>query len=245
MYSIIIVEDEDFIRNGIASLVNFKKFDIDKIFQAENGISAWDIIKKNNIDIILTDINMPKMDGITLAKKVKDQFPRKNIIFLTGYDHFDYALSAIKLGIDDYILKPVSKKDIEEIIGKTILKLKEREKINIINKTYDKLEKNKTNIAKIINNNISDSSFSLSKLANILGFSTAHAGTIVKKELHSNFQDYLTKIRMEKAKILLLSSNMKIYEVAKQVGFEDVNYFSTKFKNYVGKTPKNYSKGDI
>ena len=76
------------------------------IGQAENGRQAWDLIQKQVPDIILTDINMPQLNGIQLASLVRETYPQVHLVFLTGYDDFDYALSAVKLGVDDYLLKP-------------------------------------------------------------------------------------------------------------------------------------------
>ena len=76
------------------------------------------MIQKQVPDIILTDINMPQLNGIQLASLVRETYPQVHLVFLTGYDDFDYALSAVKLGVDDYLLKPFSRQDIEEMLGK-------------------------------------------------------------------------------------------------------------------------------
>ena len=125
MYSILIVEDEPIIRKGIASLVDFESLGISTVHEAENGEQALTMIQEHTPDILLTDINMPKMDGITLAQLARSEFPQLRIIFLTGYDYVDYLLSAVKLGVDDYILKPVTKTEIESLLVKVVSKLNE------------------------------------------------------------------------------------------------------------------------
>jgi len=104
-----IVEDEYLVRQGIASLVDYEQFGMQVIAQAENGREAWQKFQENPADILLTDINMPQMNGLELAKLVRDQAPKCHIVFLTGYDDFDYAQRAIHLGASEYILKPISK----------------------------------------------------------------------------------------------------------------------------------------
>ena len=121
VYSIMIVEDEYLVRQGISSLVDFETFDMEVMDEAENGLDAWEKIQLAQPDIVLTDINMPHISGIKLAQLVKEQYPSVHIIFLTGYDDFDYALSAVKLGADDYLLKPFSREDVETML----LKVKE------------------------------------------------------------------------------------------------------------------------
>ena len=242
MYSIMIVEDEYLVRQGIASLVNYEQFGMQVISQAENGIEAWQKFQENPADILLTDINMPQMNGLELSKLVRDQAPKCHIVFLTGYDDFDYARTAIKLGADDYLLKPFSKDDVEEMLAKVQTKLdKERKKAQIQNLVD---QGQHSELEEAIHERLADSELSLKNLAFQLGFSPSYLSVLIKKELGLPFQDYLIQERMKKAKLLLLTTDLKIYEIAEQVGFEDMNYFSQRFKQVVGLTPRQFKKGE-
>ena len=242
MYSIMIVEDEYLVRQGIASLVDYEQFGMQVIAQAENGIEAWQKFQENPADILLTDINMPQMNGLELAKLVRDQAPKCHIVFLTGYDDFDYARTAIKLGADDYLLKPFSKDDVEEMLAKVQTKLdKERKKAQIQNLVD---QGQRSELEEAIHERLADSELSLKSLASQLGFSPSYLSVLIKKELGLPFQDYLIQERMKKAKLLLLTTDLKIYEIAEQVGFEDMNYFSQRFKQVVGLTPRQFKKGE-
>jgi len=242
VYSIMIVEDEYLVRQGIASLVNYEQFGMQVIAQAENGREAWQKFQKNPADILLTDINMPQMNGLELAKLVRDQAPKCHIVFLTGYDDFDYARTAIKLGADDYLLKPFSKDDVEEMLAKVQTKLdKERKKAQIQNLVD---QGQRSELEEAIHARLADSELSLKNLALQLGFSPSYLSVLIKKELGLPFQDYLIQERMKKAKLLLLTTDLKIYEIAEQVGFEDMNYFSQRFKQVVGLTPRQFKKGE-
>ena len=242
MYSIMIVEDEYLVRQGIASLVDYEQFGMQVIAQAENGREAWQKFQENPADILLTDINMPQMNGLELAKLVRDQVPTCHIVFLTGYDDFDYARTAIKLGADDYPLKPFSKDDVEEMLAKVQTKLdKERKKARIQNLVD---QGQRSELEEAIHNRLADSELSLKSLASQLGFSPSYLSVLIKKELGLPFQDYLIQERMKKAKLLLLTTDLKIYEIAEQVGFEDMNYFSQRFKQVVGLTPRQFKKGE-
>ena len=242
MYSIMIVEDEYLVRQGIASLVDYEQFGMQVIAQAENGREAWQKFQENPADILLTDINMPQMNGLELAKLVRDQAPKCHIVFLTGYDDFDYARTAIKLGADDYLLKPFSKDDVEEMLAKVQTKLdKERRKAQIQNLVD---QGQRSELEEAIHERLADSELSLKNLAFQLGFSPSYLSVLIKKELGLPFQDYLIQERMKKAKLLLLTTDLKIYEIAEQVGFEDMNYFSQRFKQVVGLTPRQFKKGE-
>ena len=251
MYSILIVEDEPIIRRGIASLIDFESLGISTVQEVENGEQALEKIREEAPDILLTDINMPKMDGITLAQLVRTEYPQMRIIFLTGYDYVDYLLSAVKIGVEDYILKPISKSDVSEIIVKLVSSLQKERKDKEIEKVLEKITTVDTqdNIAKnnykeliqnIIEESFTDSQFTLSVLSEKLGLSSGYLSIMFKKNFGIPFQDYLLQKRMEKAKLLLLTTELKNYEIAEQIGFEDVNYFITKFKKYYQVTPKQY-----
>ncbi|OFP96293.1 DNA-binding response regulator [Streptococcus sp. HMSC067A03] len=242
MYSIMIVEDEYLVRQGISSLVNFKKFNMQVIGEAENGLEAWEKIQAECPDIILTDINMPKMNGIKLAQLAREQYPQLHIIFLTGYDDFDYALSAVKLGADDYLLKPFSREDVEAMLIKVKEKLDKERKQQQVHELVEKAEF--SDLEQAIHDRLADTELSLKSLSFQLGFNSSYLSVLIKKELGLPFQDYLIQERMKKAKLLLLTTDLKVYEVAEQVGFEDMNYFSQRFKQIVGVTPRQFKKGD-
>lgn len=242
MYSIMIVEDEYLVRQGISSLVDFKKFNMQVIGEAENGLEAWEKIQAECPDIILTDINMPQMNGIKLAQLAREQYPQLHIIFLTGYDDFDYALSAVKLGADDYLLKPFSREDVEAMLIKVKEKLDKEKKQQQVHELVEKAEF--SDLEQAIHDRLADTELSLKSLSFQLGFNSSYLSVLIKKELGLPFQDYLIQERMKRAKLLLLTTDLKVYEVAEQVGFEDMNYFSQRFKQIVGVTPRQFKKGD-
>ncbi|KIC78571.1 AraC family transcriptional regulator [Streptococcus constellatus] len=237
-----IVEDEYLVRQGISSLVDFKKFNMQVIGEAENGLEAWEKIQAECPDIILTDINMPQMNGIKLAQLAREQYPQLHIIFLTGYDDFDYALSAVKLGADDYLLKPFSREDVEAMLIKVKEKLDKEKKQQQVHELVEKAEF--SDLEQAIHDRLADTELSLKSLSFQLGFNSSYLSVLIKKELGLPFQDYLIQERMKRAKLLLLTTDLKVYEIAEQVGFEDMNYFSQRFKQIVGVTPRQFKKGD-
>lgn len=242
VYSIMVVEDEYLVRQGISSLVDFKKFNMQVIGEAENGLEAWEKIQAECPDIILTDINMPQMNGIKLAQLAREQYPQLHIIFLTGYDDFDYALSAVKLGADDYLLKPFSREDVEAMLIKVKEKLDKEKKQQQVHELVEKAEF--SDLEQAIHDRLADTELSLKSLSFQLGFNSSYLSVLIKKELGLPFQDYLIQERMKRAKLLLLTTDLKVYEIAEQVGFEDMNYFSQRFKQIVGVTPRQFKKGD-
>ncbi len=235
MLKLLIVDDEPLIRRGIKSLVDFNMLNIVEVREAVNGEEALEIFKTFKPQLVLADINMPKMDGLTFTEHIKSISPDVKIALVTGYDYFDYAVQALKLGVDDYVLKPISKKDIEEVLRKLIAKLETKNTEEVIGKFKDENE-----IAELLNNHQFDIDFSLKKLSELVGYSSNHLSTLFKKKYGVTFQDYLIQVRIDKAKRLILTTSLKNYEIAEQVGFSDVNYFGTRFKKIVGISPKQY-----
>ena len=123
MVKVFLVEDEKFVREGIKNQIDWNAYGFDFVGEAADGELALPLIESLKPDILITDIKMPFMDGLELGRIVKNKFPDTVIIFLSGYDDFDYALSAVKLGADDYLLKPFSREDVEAMLIKVKEKL--------------------------------------------------------------------------------------------------------------------------
>lgn len=247
MYKLLIADDESIIRKGIKKLVNYDKLNITEVLEAEEGQEAIDLANTHQPDIVLMDINMPEMDGLTAAKIIKENNPNVYLIILTGYDYFEYAQTAIRAKVDEYLLKPISKKDIEYILKNAIDQidhLRKGQSIKNIEQTETiEIDEENKQIKEYIEENLFDIELSLNKMAEDIGYNSNYLSVLVKKIYGIPFQDYINKKRMEKAKILLLSTDMKNYEIAKMIGIEDVNYFLTKFKKYYNITPKQFKQG--
>lgn len=251
MYKLLIVDDEPIIRQGIKQLINFQEQSISEVYEAEDGALALDLVSKKRPDIVLADINMPNMDGLSLAREIKAVNPEIRVAIITGYDYFDYAVSALKAGVDDYLLKPVSRNDILELLSKLVNDLKEKEDQRRALESLEKLKQLEKSghegtthyrdpILKVMNESLSDPSFSLCRLAEEINLSSGYLSTVFKQIFGIPFQEYLTTLRLERSKILLLVTSYKIYEIAEKVGFEDPNYFSTCFKKRCGISPNSY-----
>ena len=127
MYKLIIVEDEVIVRKNVIKKIDWQKCGFEVVGEAENGKDALEIIEALKPDVIISDIEMPFMDGLELSKIVRDKYPIIKIILLTGFDEFKYAQSAIELEVIEYILKPVS----SENLIKTLTKIKQQIDVEI------------------------------------------------------------------------------------------------------------------
>lgn len=119
MYKILIVDDEEFIRSAIATTIDWKAIGFNEVFEAEDGELAYEIALEQRPDVILTDIRMPFMDGLTLSEKITKELPATKILILSGHDEFEYAKQALQIGVLDYIVKPIRADALTEIMKRT------------------------------------------------------------------------------------------------------------------------------
>lgn len=251
MYKLLIVDDEPLVRRGITTLVDLKVLGIEMVYEAANGQEGLALYREHRPELALIDVNMPRMNGLDLAAEMKAMDPDVRIAVLTGYDYFDYAVTALKIGVEDYILKPVTRRDVSEVLAKLIAKLEagrqhqevDRVLQSILKGAGSEIEAPVTEaIQAIIDRELRNSSFSLVSLAGQMGFSAGHFSGLFKRLYGQPFQDYVLSRRLEQAKLLLLTTELKNYEIAEAVGFEDVNYFSTRFRKRFGLSPRQYKE---
>lgn len=126
MKKVMLVEDEDLILEGLCNIIDWEGLSLEVVHKAHNGKEALEFWEKEPVDIVVTDIEMPVMDGITLLEKLREKDEKVRFIILTGYESFEYARSVIHFGVEDYILKPIDEEMLEEILKKTINKLDEK-----------------------------------------------------------------------------------------------------------------------
>ena len=142
MYKIILVDDEEEVRRGVLNKIQWNKYGFEIVGEAENGKEALEIVEKNTPDIVITDIKMPFMDGMKLTQILYERFPTIKTIILTGFDEFEYAKTAIKLNVIEYVLKPVSSEDIIELLINVKEKLdrefEEKKNIKLLKESYIK-----------------------------------------------------------------------------------------------------------
>lgn len=129
LLSVFLVDDENIIRNGMKKLLDWEGNGFIVIGEAENGRDALPLILSLAPNIIITDLKMPFCDGITLSAEIKKALPSAELIILTGYDEFEYAKQAIKIGVFDFLLKPVSPAELKDALVRIKEKLSERHEL--------------------------------------------------------------------------------------------------------------------
>jgi len=344
MFNVQIVDDEPIVRMGLKRLIPWEEYGFKVVCEAQNGAEALKQLENNKIDLSITDIEMPIMNGIEFIKKVNEMKSKPIIVILTAFEEFEYAKTAIDYGVMGYIIKPI----IESQIRKMLIQIRDKltitvrrnfnsepdkklieaviqadynafhimeqiineEKeygdkdisgtcyrffyilesiINIINKKFSNLnkiekldaylnlkkeryitkddillefrqeitriyklmEKNyliyKNNIIRLACNYVMehiDEKIGLAEVSDALCISKNYLCSLFKQETGESFLNYVTRMKMERAKYLLKEKDMRIYEVCGVLGYADTAYFSKLFKKYCNMTPYEYKKSE-
>ncbi len=141
-YRLIFIDDEYIVREGIKTRIKWGENGFQLVGVFENGLQAIEFLKNNRVDIIISDIYMPKMDGLELSKIIHEKYPEIVVIILTGYDHFEYAQQAIRYRVKDFLLKPITAEELENVLEKIKGELdrlsEEKEELNILKSTLQR-----------------------------------------------------------------------------------------------------------
>lgn len=125
MYRMMIVDDDSFVLDGLKTVIDWKDLNIQVVVSCSNGMEALRVLEKQQIDILLTDVKMPCMNGLELTKEALIRQPGLKIVIISGYGEFEYAQAAIKLGVFDYLLKPVTVDMIQTVFCRLVKRMNE------------------------------------------------------------------------------------------------------------------------
>lgn len=234
MKTILIVEDEVRIREGLARLINKVDMGCTVVGTAENGYEGLQMISRLEPDVVITDIRMPKMDGLKMIEQARSLGAECDYVILSGYSEFEYARKGLQLGVKDYLLKPVTIGLVKELLAK--LTKDEKEKTEDPNRDYSQIVQG---MLDAVDKNCG-MSLSLESFAEKYRMTPEYISNLFAKEVGTSFSNYKKKVRIERAEMLLLTTDMKVYEVACAVGYPDQKYFSKVFKEYTGVSAKQF-----
>lgn len=244
-------------------MIDWASVGVTEISSAVNGLDALEILKQKNIDVIISDIRMPGLNGLELAEYVITHSPKARIIFLTGFSDFSYAQSAINYGVTDYLLKPVAPDQLMETVKKAIhsieLELYTQKIVEAYEQTNAEQNCGAMNAAQQITQSFRNMSepmmsmltylaenykqnISLHTLAEQSHFSPMHVSRLFKKETGYSFLEVLNAIRLLHATRLLRCEPDKINLICEKIGINDQRYFSQVFKKVFACTPLEYRK---
>ena len=237
---VLLVDDEIMIREGFKRLFDWQAHDAEGAGEAGDGMEALAKIDMLCPDIVIMDINIPIMNGLKVIQLSRIKHPNTAFVIVSGYDDFSYCREALRLQITDYILKPVNYEEFGTCIDNLKISLYEK-RVSAAAEPEKQEERTITGITRYLQEHLTEE-ISLSVLAEQFHLNPQYISQLFKSEIGVNFLAYLTNIRMEKAKKLLLSTSLSIAEVAEQSGYGDYRVFTKVFKKSEGITPSQYRR---
>lgn len=243
MSTILIVEDELLELEFLKSIVSEEILPDDKIFTCESGLQAVKMAQQYQPDIIVMDILLPEMDGLKAIQQIKQFLPKVYIIILSAYSDFTYAQTAIRLNIQDYLLKPIKPSVFKQVFRDLLATVSTNQSDDILeskepqNKQIHFIEKS----IKYIHNNYKEK-LPLQLVASYVFVNPQYFSRIFKKEIGVSYTDYVNKLKIEYACKLLKTTNYPAYRIASECGFSDPSYFNRVFVQQMKMTPKVYRR---
>ncbi len=247
MYTILIVDDERLIRDGIRNYFPWRQLGFEVAGQFENGRKALDYCRKYPVDVVLSDIKMPVMDGLELARELHREKLGIKMILLSGYREFEFAREALKYEIKYYLLKPTKYEELFEVFSQIRDELDQErlkpacpaeaadESETLSSGYYDKI------VAAVKNYCIKNyRSATLEDAARLVHINPNYLSKLFKIVTGENFSDFLLAVRMKQAASFLNDINYKTYQISELVGYSNPKNFARTFKKYYGVTPKEF-----
>ncbi len=253
---VLLVEDVEVIRRGMMLSVPWMELGCTVVGDAGDGEEALELYRRLEPDIVITDIRLPKMDGLTFIQKAKETAPCEFLV-ISAYEDFRYAQTVIENAGRAYLLKPVDIEELKQVLKTTAAAIREKRDTKRIAAYLNEGQDNQfirmlamltgesqhnqymDRAVRYISAHYSEQ-LTLKGVAEVLGISGSYLTKLFKTNSDYTFLEILTVYRVKKAIELLQDTDMKVYEVAEAVGYHDTRYFSEIFDKYVGVSPSQY-----
>lgn len=249
--TILLVDDEVNTRIGIQKTLDQWAAGEHRILSASSGEEALHHARQQPVDVVVTDISMPEMNGLSLLAELKNLHPHLVSIVLSAYSEFSYAQEALRLGVVNYLVKPISKTKLIDAVEEALVLSVERTRTSMAAKVADSRVMTARDEAKAagpvekamhyIDSHI-DHPLSLAEVAEHVYLNPNYFSMLFKEKTGMTFSEYVTRTRLQEAKQLLLTTDLTIEAVAERTGYSTAKYFSKMFKEFEGVTPGKYKK---
>ncbi len=254
MYKLLIAEDVRTVRETLVHAIPWERLGVTLIGAAGNGEEALARLEEEEADLLLTDIGMPKMDGLELIEAAQARRPDIRCIILSGLSEFDHARKAIRLQVRDYVLKPIDPAEIERVVSEAVKdigrgraaeaggELPHLSELLPPGEPLGSLKKKKLVDQAIgyAREHCARRELALSDVAAAVGLSEKYLNLLVKEVVGSTINPLIVRFRMEEAARLLKDPANRIYEICEAVGYADLDHFRESFKKQYGLTPTEF-----
>ena len=243
-YTVIVAEDEELLLNDIVKKTEATNLGFKVIGKAQTGCQALDLVHDLSPNLIISDIRMPMMDGVTLLEQIYDLYPYIKSIIISGFSDFEYARRAIRVQVSEYLLKPIDPNELFQALHKVKTQLAQ-EHINGSSAFDDAFKRsNPEQIAYTLKAYIQQNfkeDINLNVLADKLNYSAAWLTKLYVQHYNTTPSKYILNLRIAQAKTLLAQNpELSIRQIGEWIGYRDQGYFSRIFKKHTGLSPIEY-----
>ena len=238
MYKLVIVDDETYILEMLRDVFPWADMGFDVVASFSGAGGALEYLASNNVDVLLTDIVLGGETGLELSAKVRTINPNTIIVIQSAHSEFEYARTAMRLDVFDYLLKPIT----YEGVANCFLAVKNKlDLVHNLKKTPGSDDANyRINLIKSYIDKHCGEDISLESMAALVAMNPAYFSRFFKRHEGVQFSDYLAKRRMDMAIELLKDPRNKIFEICTKVGYYGKQSFYKQFRKYTGRTPVQY-----
>ncbi|MDE5896229.1 MAG: helix-turn-helix domain-containing protein [Clostridia bacterium] len=243
MYKVYFVDDERYILDEMKIIVDWKREGFSVAGCCTDPVEAEREICRIAPDVVFLDIYMRRLNGLELARRLRERFPEMVIAFLSAYDKFDYAVQAIDVESKAYFTKPIQEKALLEFLEKCrkILGKKERKGELLGGLNYDGRSEAINEILETVKRNPAEK-ISFVEIANRFHYTVSHFSKYFKSQTGLSFTEFIVKYRLERATELIRTTDKPLREIACEVGYEDYYQFSKIFRKHLNVSPTEYKK---
>ena len=237
--TLLVADDEPIVRTFIRQYVRENGLPVARILEAANGQEAIDLAREYSPDLILMDIRMPGVGGLEAATAILKERPSAGIVMATAYDDFEYARSALRSGVKDYLLKPLDPAALAALIHKALDAKRESLEAKIApDKGAHPLV---VQVREYVAANLGET-LRLEDIARAAHVSPSHCSRMFSRHAGMSISDFTTRQRLAKARELLENTHLSITEISGALGFSSSTYFASWFKRMTGLSPLGYRK---
>lgn len=244
MFQVLIVDDESAEREGLFSLLNKYQYPFE-ITLRDNGQSAMDVLRERRFDLLISDIVMPQMDGLTLCTQALALYPQITTVISSAYSDFKYTQAAIRIGVDDYILKPIVVESFQGTMERCIQLMRKRSQSDD-RSSLNAMEENTDHVIQEIKHLIQAhfaEDIGLEWVAQRMYLSPGYLSTVFKRKTDRTITQYVTLCRMRRACYLLRHTNIKVNQIGQDVGYPNPSYFCYLFRKIFSISPNQFREG--
>ncbi|TDF99773.1 response regulator transcription factor [Paenibacillus piri] len=250
MYQVLVVDDEAWMCEAMAKIIHKVRPSFRVVSTADNGLHGLSAIRDRQVDVVFADICMPGLDGLDMVRQMREEGWSLPVVMISGHHEFDYAKTAIRYGVYDYLLKPVDRNEIAEVLERLERKLAEQSAVSVEICPEESFKETELRRGDQIVNMMREKArlrymddLSISVISDQTGFNPSYLSRIFKQESGKGYVQYVTEIRLQVARQLLISrQELQVSEIARQVGYWDDKHFSKQFKREIGMTPSEYRR---